>query len=632
VIVTRKNFLSVIRKLKKPGQYGLDTETTGLRQTDRLFSIIFSDDDGGYYFNFNSSIDHEGGIAPYDQTLPLEWLEKLSPILENKGSLFFLSNAKFDLGMLAKEGLSVMALIHDTEVIERVLKNNRMKYGLASIAPNYGFKKDESVDEYITKHKLYTEVSIPGKDKRVKNKHFDRVPLGIIAPYGIVDAVIVRAIGMAQRETLKFHDMAAPSYQPPQIPLVKNEYKLTKACFRIEKAGIHIDRVYTQKALNYCLKEQRAKEKLFEKETGVEFEDSASTIAEVFSKNGVELPKTKTGKPCTAKGVLDALENPIADRIREIRGLQKLASTYYSSFLYHADKEDLIHANMRQGGTETLRFSYSDPNLQNLPKEDDEDDRLKPYIVRRCFTPLDSDWCFVPIDFKQQEYRVMADYAGETELIKAIMNGEDVHEATARMLGISRQYAKTLNFGLLYGMGAGKLAYALKISLSDAHKLKNAYFERLPMVKRFVRRVMDQGIEKGYVFNWNGFKSHISSSEFAYILPNHIVQGSCAQVIRVAMVEIDDALRKYKLRSRVVLQVHDELLFQMHHTEFDKIPLFKKIMENVYRPRNGMILECSVDHSWKSFAKFDMKKGIPDVKEARNLIQGKNTPAIRSPA
>lgn len=616
MIVSQRNFDSVVDKLSWSGEYGLDTETTGLELSDRLFSVILSDETQGYYFNFNSSPDHLGGLPDADFILPTAWLPRLSPILENPDSIFFLHNAKFDLMMLSKEELEVLGTVHCTQVAERLIKNNLLggkPYSLDACAKRRGLEKDSSVDAYIKKHKLTSKVKIPGKDKLMERKHFDKVPFDVIAPYATQDAVITRIIGFKQLQEIQELDATAPRTAPPLSQVLANEYPLTKVCYRMEREGIHIDKRYAQKALEFTLNEVHRFKMEFSVLTGVQYENSAAAIKKAFDAVGIELPLTQKGNICTNKQVLDELDNPIADKIREIRGAEKLASTYYSSFLYFADSRDLIHANIRQGGTETGRFSYSDPNLQNLPKEDEPEDRDKPFIVRKSFTPIDEDYCFVPIDYKQQEFRLMLDYAGEKELIDAVMAGADVHTATAELLGISRKFAKTINFGLIYGMGTPKLARSLGIPLKDAYELKAGYFSKLPRVQKFIRDVMHTGESRGYIWNWFGFRNHISSPEYAYILPNHLIQGGCASVIRIAMVRIDAYMRANKLRSRMLAQVHDELLFQMHRQELRHIPVFKDIMEGVYSTRNGLKLECSVEHSYKSWAKFDQLPGAPSA-------------------
>ena len=614
MVVNQENFARVIRKLKAQGQYGLDTETTGLELSDRLFSIILSDESEGYYFNFNHSPDHLGNLPPKEFILPLEWIAELACIFDNAASLFFIHNAKFDMGMLEKEDLSILGQVHCTESIERVVRNNYLggkPYSLASCAARRGLKKDASVDEYIKEHGLVTKVKVPGKDKLFEKKHFDKVPFPIITRYGETDAILARQIGLDQMRAIAELDAAAQLPTPPMLPLVENERHLTKVCHKMQRDGIKIDRAYTIEASKHMDKEILKLHKKFKKDTGLDFQDSAATLKKALLQSGITLPLTRTGQPCTNKKVLDSLENPLADLIRSIRKHEKIQSTYLSSFLYYADKDDIIHANMRQAGTETGRFSYSDPNLQNVPKEDEPEDKAKPYIIRRCFIPQSSDFCLVPIDYKQQEFRMMLDYAGEKELIAEIMAGADVHDATAKRFGATRKAAKTLNFGLLYGMGNDTLAGALKVPFSEAVGMRHGYFRGLPNVKRFIEDVSRKGRNRGYIFNWFGFRNHISSPEFAYVLPNHLIQGGCAQVLRVAMVRIDGYITDHRLRSRMLAQVHDELLFSVHVDEFKHIAEFKRIMESVYVPRNGLYLECSVEHSFKSWAKFDQVSGSP---------------------
>ena len=615
MIVKRDEFKSVIKHLSKAGDYGLDTETYGLKRDHRLFSIIIADEKNGYYFNFNDRPDHLGNKAPFDCILPHSWMAAFEEVLENKDSRFAVHNAKYDMQKLALEELFILGEVHCTQAIERVLRNNflgKSPYSLAACAKRRGLEKDESVDEYITKHKLFTEERIDGKDKPVQHKHFNLVPFPMMARYAETDGVLARFIMLDQIERIKKKEAEAPICAPKILPLVENENKLTKVCFRVEEAGAHIDKAYVKSALKHTLECAEAAQRDFKKMTGLPFDDGGATLQRAFTAMGITLPLTpKSGKPCTNKAVLDALDNPLADKIREIRSFQKLASTYYSSFLYYADADDLVHANIRQGGTETGRFSYSDPNLQNLPKEDDEEDEHKPFLVRRSFTPVNDDFIFVAIDFKQQEFRLMLDLAGEMEMIHKVLSGMDVHDATADMLGCTRKPAKSINFGLLYGMGKDKMARALKMPRDQSDQLRNTYFSRLPKVKTFITDVTDAGKRRGYIWNSYGFRNHIASSDFAYILPNHLIQGTCGQVIRIAMVRLDEYFRKHKLRSKIILQVHDELLFQVHRSEYAHIPAWQKIMESVYVPKNGLVLECSVEHSERSFAKWDMKKGLP---------------------
>jgi DNA polymerase-1 len=618
MIVSRKDFKKIVKRLSRSGDYGLDTETTGVRRTDELFSIILADAEDGYYFSFNDAPDHLGNLVPEEYRLPRRWIEDLAPIFDNEKSLFFIHNAKFDLRMLSKEGSCILGAVHCTEAMERVLKNDLPDgaYNLAACAERRGWAKDESVEEYMRKHKLIDRVPVAGKSGLVELWHMDQVPFQITSVRGIGDAVLHRQIGLDQLAQLKKLDEAAPLGHPSFEPLIQNERRFTKTLFRMEEVGMHLDRDFTERSYKHTEGLAEAAKQKFQKETGLPFSDDAKTLVEAFRKFNIELPKTPTGKPCTNKAVLEALENPIADLIREIRGPQKLISTYYSSFLMYADESNLVHPNIRQGGTRTGRLSYWEPNLQNLPKEDDPDDQFREFLVRRCFVPLNSEWALVPIDFRQQEFKLMADYAGEKGIIDACMAGMDFHEATAQLLGITRKQAKTINFGLLYGMGVGKLAKSLGVSLEEAYTLKAIYFEKLPKVKEFIENVRNVAAKRGYIRNWFGFRNICASSEFSYKMPNALIQGGCGQLIRIASNRLDDYIIENRLRAHMTAQIHDEILFQVPKDEFHHVPEFKRIMESVYKPRNGLLLDCDVEHSFKSWAKWDMQKGLPGLARA----------------
>lgn len=614
MIVGKSNFDAIVARLSQAGEYGLDTETTGLRRYDSLFSVIFADEADSYYFSFNDEPDHLGVPVPEEFRLPREWLPLLQQILDNPDSTFFIHNAKFDLGKLAKEGLVVVGTVHCTEALERVRKNNLGdgQYNLDACVKRLGEAKDDAVKKYISQHKLGHKIEIPGKKKLADILYFNKVPFEFMTAYAGKDARLHRMLGKYQEREFARIDAEAPPIAPRVSTLVANEKQLTKAVFRMEERGIRIDRSYTQGALSYTQQVATSAMQSFEAMTGYPYEESSAVFQAVFKKFGVELPKTAGGRPSTKKEVLEELDHPVAEKIREIRGLQKLASTYYSSFLYFADENDIIHANFRQGGTETGRLSASDPNVQNPPKEDKESDRDKPFIVRRCLVPSPGHFACL-IDYKAQEFRMMLDYAGEHALIAAIMAGHDPHQATAELVGCTRQQAKTINFGLLYGMGIDKLAKALGISVQAARELRWLYFSKLPKVKQFIYNVHDKVKSRGYIWNWYGFRNHLANPEHAYIIPNHLIQGGAGQVLRRAIVDIDAYIVKKRMRSAIIAQIHDELVFEMHPSEVCEIPVFQSMMEGVYRPMNGMRLDCDVTHSFKSLAKWDQIKGLPNA-------------------
>ncbi len=597
MIVSRDRFPEVIAHLEQTGQYGLDTETTGLKTEDRVFSVIICDGLTSYYFNFNQHCDHQGALAPLTHRLDALHYRELQRVFSNPDSVWFIHNAKFDLGMLAKDGFVIAGRVHCTYAIERVIKNNHLggrPYSLDALAKRIGMKKDKEVDKYITKYKLYKVERVPGKTQPKKLKQFHKVPFNTISTYGMQDARLHYEIGVRQNVVLQG--------LPELSPVVENELRLLHTCLDMERTGIKIDRPYAERALVH---EQAALEKLkreFQVMTDLEFSESPRLLSESLRRAGESVPLTEKGNPRLDKKSLALMKSPVAQMIQRIRAHSKFISTYYSSILYYADSQDELHPGINQAGAETGRMSMSEPSLHNVPKEEEGE-----FKVRRCFVPREP-YIFFMLDYNQQEFRMMLDYAGEADLIDAINQGVDVHQATADLCGITRKQAKTINFGLLYGMGVGKLSDSLGMTLPEAMDLKRLYFSKLPRVKQFIYTVGDRGKARGYIFNWMGRRCHIDSPEESYILPNHLIQGGCADVCKVAMNRVHDFLKDK--RSRLILQVHDELLFEIHPEEFDLVSDIKSIMEQVYVPRSNLKLTCSIEHSRLSWS--DKVVGMPD--------------------
>lgn len=615
MIVTRQDVDKIIDSLRSSGKRGLDVETTGLTQDDRIFSLIIADEHETYYFNFKlySSCLTVGFHPDYFLDAQHVYRRLNEEVFSNPESTWYIHNAKFDMRMVFKEGCTLEGRVHCSYAVERVLKNNLMgksAYKLEGLALRRGYQKDDAVEEYIKKHKLITKVNIPGKKKVVELKHFDQVPFNIIAPYGERDGHLHRTIGLMQEIELAALEASKPPFHPSYYPVVENEIRLTKTLFRMEDRGVKIDRPFVAKALEYEIDQVRQAEKSFLEFTGEVFTDSNKPLSMIFDRLGEKYPTTEKGNPSFAADVLEEMTTPVAALINKIRYHEKRAGTYYSSFLHFADSNDIIHADARQAGTETGRFSYRDPNLQNVPKEDEQEDEATPYHVRQSFIPRDGHF-FYSKDFRQQEFRMMLDYAGELALIKAINEGEDVHEATAKLCGITRKQAKTINFGLLYGMGVQKLAAALGLSVKQAKELRALYFGRLPKVRDFIDNVIQAGESRGYIYNWAGRRCHVARRDWAYILPNHLIQGGCADVIKFAMNQIDQYLIDNRLQTRMLLQVHDELLFECPFGEEKVIEELGRIMESVYKPQNGMILTTSTEHSFKSWGFRDKIEGTP---------------------
>lgn len=586
---------------------GFDTETSGLKESDRLFSMSFSTDNEDFYLNF---WQYDG--LDQNLVLPREYIKRLEPLFARKDLVFCGSDIKFDMRMLSYEGVEIESDVWCIQAMERVLVNNlhppETQYGLASMAARRGLKKDDAVEEWITKHKAWDTEVIPGKKQTAKLKRFYDVPFDIISTYAMIDARLARLIAIDQYQGFQKMGLEKHPNQPCPFVVVHNEQKVTKTLHTMERRGIKLDVPYTKAALEHELTLVGAAKERFKEAVGIEFVDGRTCLVEAFNKLGEPFPMTAKGNPSFTEDVLESMTTPVASMVNEIRKHTKRANTYYSSFLFFKDSQDLIHANYRQGGTETGRFSCINPNLQNVPKEDDDTEAK--YPVRGCFKPRSEDYCFVSMDYNSQEYRVMLDYAGQMDMIEAVNSGLDVHTATAHLVGgITRKQAKTVNFASLYGSGTEKLAMMLGISMNEAHAIRTKYFSRLPKVKELISNVIFSGRTRGYIWNYFGRRLNLVAYEYGYILPNHLIQGSCADIIRVAMNEIHTLLKGK--RSGMVASIHDEILFEVHKDELDLIPKFKEIMENVYKPKNGLNLTVGIDHSWKSWAYRDKIEGLP---------------------
>lgn len=586
---------SAIKDLETHSVYGLDTETTGLLWSDRLFNLIIATKDTEYVFTFE-----QNGTVPEEFLLDKKTtLTKLMHIFSDASKKWRISNAKFDLRMLHHDGVHLAGIVVCLHAMGRIYKNNRLgyrPYSLESQAHDYiKASKDDAVLKYIKKHKLTSHLKIPGKGKIYERLHFDRVPYDVMSVYSATDGRLHYDLG----------EFFQCNLSPDLLDVANIECAVTKAASAMEIKGIKINRVYTQSAFAYEEGLIRESMESFRATTGLVYDNKKATLIKVFESEGATIPLTDKGNPSMTDEVLEEIDSPAAQVVRRIRGHEKRLSTYYSSFLFFADQEDVIHADFVQSGTETGRFSCRDPNLQNLPKEDEEEDGTKPFWVRGCFQPRPG-FMFSSIDYKQQEFRMLADYAGEIALIKRILGGEDVHTVTAEMAGITRSQAKTLNFGLIYGMGTAKLARSLGISLNEARDLKLRYFARFPRIEMLLKEVAKRGTTRGFIRTWTGRRQHLSSPDYAYILPNHLIQGGCGDVIKIA-INKHFAMPEYGLMP-IVSTIHDELVFEHRPEHIDLLTPVRTMMESIYRPQNGMILQTDHSISYNTLAKLEMEK------------------------
>lgn len=627
MIVLRSNFTQAIECIRTQKLRSLDSETTGLRpfHGDRLFSLIIGcnpthDFDGverkpqnvvGFYFNFQAYPDLDS-----DKILTRDHMDILqAELFSEKDVTWYVHNAKFDMKILAQESLFLLGTVFCTKANGRVEYNERSSYSLGSMAPLIQETKSEAVDEYITKHKLFEYVKIPGKSKRVQLKHFDKVPYEIIAPYGERDARVGYTLGIFEANSIERQSQDTPPGLPTVRDVLANENRLTKTIFEMECIGVRIDKDYCVRAAHF---EQdrtlKAREK-FKKETGRDYSASPLLFADIFASERDNWSYTDQGNPSFDNDALLKLAyHPCAQIIKELRDA-KAKSDFYNGFLYHADDRCDVHPNFNPDGARHGRFSSSEPNLQNLSSEESASDLAQEFIVRRAIVPRPG-FIFIMPDYDQMEYRLMLEIAAgltgkETPLISLVKSGLDVHTATAQSASsfgvpITREEAKTSNFLTIYGGGNQKLADGLKCSLAQARTIRQTIFKAAPEMLKFIETAVKVAETRGFIRNWFGRRCYFPDRRWSYRAPNYIVAGGCADVVKVAMNRISDLLAPYK--SRMVLTIHDELPCEIHESELFLIPKIKEIMEQVYK-YNFLPLTCGIEFSHKSLG--DKTKGMP---------------------
>lgn len=613
MLVTRKEFQSVVEKLKNPEVYAVDTETTGLRwyDNDHLFSIIIADETSEFYFNFLNAADHTGYLPPDEEILLDEHKQELITVFANPDSRWFAHNAKFDIGMLAKEGLAPAGRVHCTEAVARLCDSSHYKYNLAICMERMAIalkkkvpQKSDIVLNYIMEHKLYNTVHIPGKQKSDKNLHYNLVPLKLLVPYGCLDARATYDLGRYQlKELYKLREKA------PIENVYELEKKITKICYEMQAEGLPLSLEYVKEGFDKLRPVLKRLEDEYRAYTGIDFVDSGANHKPYFESQGLEIILSEDGNPSMDKRVLESYSpDPVASIILDHRKAAKLSNTYFSTYLHSVGKDGNIHPDFRQSGTRTGRFSMWEPNLQNVPKPDEDfpEDTEESSTVRRCFVPPKGEVLFMA-DFDQMEYRLMLDLAGQDDLADLIIGGLDVHEATAQMMNVSRKTAKKINFMFLYGGGVAKLAVTLGIAFEEAKRLKELYFEKLPLVQEWIQTTISRARIKKFTRTWYGRVLAIEK-DYAYKAPNYVIQGGCADICKIAMVNINELLTKSKAKTKMRLQVHDELIFTMPKEEFDLAPQIVELMAKSY-PYRKLPLTAGASHSYKSWG--DPVEGYP---------------------
>lgn len=582
-VVTPENYQRASEKLIAAKFVAFDTETTGLRayHGDEIFSFSACDGEESFYFD-------KGCVGS------AQWANVISNIFSDYGKAVFLHNAKFDLAMLIKNrwigAPQILATIHCTLTMARVEHNDYMSYSLDACAERIGLKKDDKVMQWLEENSCYTWEVIPGKQQRRKNWHFDRVPFYLISEYAMIDAEVTWQLGMHQCGKLQSISAAQLKAKAPMVAQVaKNEAELTKTTLFMELFGIKVDLNYVGAAVqqqNSLIEKAKAD---FQFLTGKEFKASSKVFEEVFESDREHWGFTEKGNPSFDSEHLKKFKHPAAKAVLEYRDA-KSKCDFFLGFTYHADADGFVHPNYNQFGTATGRFSSSDPNFQNLTAEETGSD---PYPVRRAIIPPSDEFCIVSLDYVAMEYIMLLELAARKQgfagdLLKRVRDGADVHQATADLvsektgLQITRKAAKMTNFLTIYGGGNKKLAEGLGISEHDAKQIRTAIFHACPEIQILIESVSNTADKRKNIFNWMGRVSFFPDYRYCYKALNYLIQGGCADVMKVAMNQCQALISNNRLKSRLVMTIHDELVFYIHRSEKSYVGSFQRILEDAF--------------------------------------------------
>lgn len=579
-------------ELRRAGRFAFDTETTSLNavQAD-LVGLSFSVRAGEAWY---IPVGHRYLGAP-EQLDCQRVLDKLRPLLEGPELFKIGQNLKYDLLVLRRAGIEVKGPFFDTMIASYLAQPAAKSHGMDALASELLGHKTVS----------YSEVTGSGRNRI----GFEEVAVEKAIHYAAEDADITLRLAAALDPKLDETEQRS-LFAEVEMPLVE-------VLTAMEWAGIRIDSAF----LGALSKEMEGKLAMLEREihelAGGPFNiASPKQLGEVLFER-LNLPKgrkTKTGWSTDVE-VLSALaeQNPVAARILEHRSLAKLKNTYCDALpkLVNPDT-GRIHTSFNQAVTATGRLSSSEPNLQNIPIRSEEGGR-----IREAFIPAEGN-VLLAADYSQIELRILAHLADEAVLKESFARGEDIHKRTAsEVFGVfpemvtveMRRQAKTINFGVIYGMGAFSLGKDLGIPTREAQVFIDNYFARYPGIKTFMESKKEEARAKQYVTTLLGRRCavpEISSSNGAiraYAERNAInypIQGSAADIVKIAMVRIHRRLAEEGLKTRMVLQVHDELVFDVPEVELEKArELVRSEMEGALALSVPLLVDIGVGGNWR---------------------------------
>lgn len=585
---TAEKQIALCEQLLQEKSFAFDTETDGLDPlTAGLVGMSFAiREQEAWYVPVPANREEATGIVL-----------RLAPALQHPEIEKVGQNIKFDILALRKYGVRVKGPLFDT-MLAHYLLNPELRHGMDYLAETYLKYKTVPIEDLIG-------------PKGKKQASMRTVPIEQIKEYAAEDADVTLRLKHYFAPLLKQEGLESLFFEM-EMPLI---YVLAE----MEATGVKLDTNALKQSSEVLSQQLSALEESIYDLAGQSFNiNSTKQVGEIlFDKLKLDekAKKTKTGGYSTSEEVLEKIrgKHPIVDKLLEYRGIKKLLSTYIDALpaLIHPETGK-IHTSFNQAVTATGRLSSTNPNLQNIPVRDELGRE-----IRKAFIADDDDCIFFSADYSQIELRLMAHLSNDPHMVEAFCSGADIHAATAaKIYGIPveevtsdmRRKAKTANFGIIYGISVFGLAERLSIPRAESKELIDGYFQTYPRIKEYMEESIRVAKEKGYVetlFKRKRFLPDINSHNAivrGYAERNAInapIQGSAADIIKLAMIRIHQRFEAEHLKSRMILQVHDELNFNVRKEEFDRVKeIVLDCMEHVLQLRVPLIADCGEGKNW----------------------------------
>ncbi|OYQ36371.1 DNA polymerase I [Flavobacterium cyanobacteriorum] len=579
----------LLRDLLKQASVSFDTETTDIcALTADLVGLSFSWEKGkGFYVPIPENREEAQAIV-----------DKFRPFFEDENIEKVGQNLKYDLEVLANYGITVKGKFFDT-MLAHYLINPDMRHGMDILAETYLKYSPKPIEALIGKK---------GKGQKTMRE----VPVEDVKEYAVEDADI----------TLQLKEVFAPELERTGTRKLFDdiEVPLMPVLAAMEQEGIRLDVEYLKELSADLAADIKRLEQCIYEAAGESFNlGSPKQLGEIlFDKlkiGGNKQKKTKTGQYATGEEVLSylALTNPIVQDILEWRQLVKLQNTYVEALPKEVKaKTGRVHTDYMQTVAATGRLSSNNPNLQNIPIRTERGRQ-----IRKAFIARDEDHTILSADYSQIELRIIAALSGDQEMVRSFLMGEDIHAATAAKVfnvpleAVSREQrsnAKTVNFGIIYGVSAFGLSNQTSLSRSESKDLIDAYYKTYPRLRDYIQEQVETAREKGFVQTISGRRRYLKDINSQNVVVrgaaernavNAPIQGSAADIIKIAMINIHKRLQSENWKSKMLLQVHDELVFDVHNSELERIkPMIKHEMENAFPLEVPLEVDMGTGRNW----------------------------------